>query len=167
MTRAFHRFVLDRPFGRCHSTASGPRHVARPNATTAISETLMWRRREQARGKRIRHGRVQFSPPDRQATGTPSRPLQYVSRNRVDFGCFSKTSVKSASGGNCHRANALTPEVARHQSVHDRATFAFDSRRLHQPSRSCQAKVAQRSFSEIGVTQSVTRYGWQANARTS
>ena len=25
----------------------------------------------------------------------------------------------------------VSPEVARHQSVHDRATFAFDSRRLH------------------------------------
>jgi hypothetical protein len=41
--------------------------------------------------------------------------------------------VKSASRGNCHRENALAPEVARHQSVHDRAEFAFNSRRLHQP----------------------------------
>ncbi|PYR00724.1 MAG: hypothetical protein DMF95_17785 [Acidobacteria bacterium] len=42
------------------------------------------------------------------------------------FWCFSRTSVKSASGGNCHRKNASTPESARHQSVHDRADFAFD-----------------------------------------
>lgn len=42
----------------------------------------------------------------------------------------SRKLVKSASGGNCHRENALTPEVARHPSVRDRATFAFNSRRL-------------------------------------
>ena len=65
------------------------------------------------------------------ATGTLSRRLQYVSNNPVDFWCFSKTSVKSASGGNSYQQNALAPEVARHQSVHDRAMFAFDSRRLH------------------------------------
>jgi len=32
--------------------------------------------------------------------------------------------------GNYRRQNALTPEVARQQSVHDRADFAFGSRRL-------------------------------------
>lgn len=72
--------------------------------------------------------------PARVSRGPLSRRLQYPSKNRVDFGCFSRTSVKSASGGNCHRDNALAPEVARHQSVHDRADFAFDSRRLHQTS---------------------------------
>jgi len=66
------------------------------------------------------------------AAGASSRRLQYPSMITVDFGCFSRTSVKSASGGNCYRANVLAPEVAHHQSVHDRATFAFDSRRLHQ-----------------------------------
>jgi hypothetical protein len=40
-------------------------------------------------------------------------------------------SVKSASSGNCHRQNALTPEVTRHQKIEKRSTFAFDSRRLH------------------------------------
>jgi len=39
--------------------------------------------------------------------------------------------VNSANGGNCHRQNALAPEVARHQSVTDLAFFAFDSRRLY------------------------------------
>ncbi len=63
----------------------------------------------------------------------PPISLQEPGRFR---GCFSRTSVKSASGGNCHRPNALAPEVARHQSVHDRARFAFDSRRLHHPSLS-------------------------------
>jgi hypothetical protein len=42
-----------------------------------------------------------------------------------------RTSVKSASCGNCHHLNALAPEVARHRTVHDRADFAFNSRRLH------------------------------------
>lgn len=41
--------------------------------------------------------------------------------------------VSEVSGGNPHRTNALTPEVARHQEVPKRATFAFDSRRLHHP----------------------------------
>jgi hypothetical protein len=36
-----------------------------------------------------------FSPPDRPAAGASSRRLQYPSKNRVDFGCFSRTSVKS------------------------------------------------------------------------
>jgi hypothetical protein len=58
---------------------------------------------------------------------------QYLSKDRVDFGCLSRTSVKSASGGNCHLENELAPEVAHHQSVQNRATFAFDSGRL-QPS---------------------------------
>jgi hypothetical protein len=40
-----------------------------------------------------------------------------------------------------------------------------DSRRLHQPSLAVQAKVARRSFSEGGLSQSVTSYGWQANVR--
>jgi hypothetical protein len=66
------------------------------------------------------------------AAGTSSRRLQYPSKNRVDFRCFSRTSVKSARCGNCHQENALAPEVAQHQLVHDRATFAFNSRRLHQ-----------------------------------
>ena len=38
----------------------------------------------------------------------------------------------SASSGNHHRKNALAPEVAHHQAVHDRATFVFDSRPRHQ-----------------------------------
>jgi hypothetical protein len=38
---------------------------------------------------------------------------QHPSKNRVDFGCFPRTSVKSASSGDCHRENALAPEVAR------------------------------------------------------
>jgi hypothetical protein len=37
----------------------------------------------------------------RRAAGASSRRLQYPSKNRVDFGCFSRTSVKSASDGNC------------------------------------------------------------------
>lgn len=91
---------------------------------------LIWRRREQVHGKRIGHARVQFPPPDKPATGTLSRRLQHLSKNQVDFGCFSKTSVKSASRGNCRRTNALAPEVAHHQSVHDCAEIAFGSRRL-------------------------------------
>ena len=61
------------------------------------------------------------------AAGASSRRLQYPSKNRVDLGCLSGTAVKSANSGNCHRTNALAPEVARHQSVHDRATFAHRS----------------------------------------
>jgi hypothetical protein len=95
-----------------------------------MCETLIWRRREQVHGKAIGHNRVEFPPPDRPATGTLSRRLQHLSNNKVDFGCFARTSVNSASGDNCHRENALAPEVARHQSVHDRAKFAFNSRRV-------------------------------------
>jgi hypothetical protein len=39
--------------------------------------------------------------------------------------------VKPPNSGNFHVANALAPEAARHQDVRKRATFAFDSRRLH------------------------------------
>jgi hypothetical protein len=67
--------------------------------------------------------------PDVEAAGASSRRLRYVSKDRVDFGCFSRTSVKSASGGNCHRENAFVPEVARHQSVHDRAARLLDEER--------------------------------------
>ena len=37
----------------------------------------------------------------------------------------------------------VSPEVARHQPVHDRATFAFDSRRLHQTSLALRASFVQ------------------------
>jgi hypothetical protein len=40
--------------------------------------------------------------------------------------------VETTTGGNHRRVNALAPEVARHQEVPKRATFEFDSRRLHQ-----------------------------------
>jgi hypothetical protein len=99
-----------------------------------MSEMLIWKRREQVHGKGIGDDRVQFPPPDRPATGTLSRRLQHLSKNKVDFGCFARTSANSASGDNCQRENALAPEVARHQSVHDRVTFACESCRLHQPS---------------------------------
>ena len=39
--------------------------------------------------------------------------------------------MNSTTGAKCCRMNALSPEVARHQSVSDRAAFAFNSRRLH------------------------------------
>jgi hypothetical protein len=84
-------------------------------AECLMLESLAWRPREQ---------------PIAPAAGESSRRLQYPSKNRVDFGCSSRTPVGSTSDGNCCRTNALRPEVARHQSVHDRATFAFDSRRL-------------------------------------
>lgn len=60
---------------------------------------------------------------------------------------------------------AATSERRHARSARRRRVFGrgFNSRRLHQPSRSCQAKVARRSFSEGGPTQSLTRYGWQAN----
>jgi hypothetical protein len=83
----------------------------RQSSLSVMTEPPMWRPREQ---------------PIASAAGRLSRRLQYPSKNQVDFGCFSKTSVKSASRANCHRKNALAPEVARHQSVHDRAEFAFD-----------------------------------------
>ena len=38
-----------------------------------------------------------------EAAGTPSCRLQSLSKNCVDFWCFSRTSVKSASSGNRHR----------------------------------------------------------------
>lgn len=106
----------------------------------------LWRRREQARGMGIGHSRFRFPQPKRPAAGTLSRRLQYPSKNRVDFSGFARTSVESADAGNCRRLNALAPEVARHQQVDDRATFAFDSRRLHQPSLTLQAKAARRSL---------------------
>jgi hypothetical protein len=46
---------------------------------SAMSDTLMWRPREQ---------------PIASAAGASSRRLQYPSKKRVDFGCFSRTSVK-------------------------------------------------------------------------
>jgi hypothetical protein len=109
-----------------------------PWQLSVMSETLMWRPREQAIAS---------------AAGASSRRLQYLSKNQVDFGCFSRMSVKSTIGGNCHRKNALAPEVARHQRVHDRATFAFDSRRLQFPrcARSLSAAVSGRSASAFGL----------------
>jgi hypothetical protein len=65
--------------------------------------------------------------PNAPAAGARSRRLQYPSKNSVDFWCFSRTSVKSASGGNRRQTNALAAEVARHQTVPDRPTFAFNS----------------------------------------
>jgi hypothetical protein len=67
--------------------------------------------------------------------------------------------VKSASGVNCHRQNALAPEVARHQSVHDRAEFAFNSRprnqvfnfRLTNGSQSVDAHGALRLLTPVGL----------------
>jgi hypothetical protein len=61
---------------------------------------------------------------------------------------FTRTSVKSASGGNCHRENALTPEVARDQSVHDCATFAFAPGAVlapHAPANGSPAKHRRRA----------------------
>jgi hypothetical protein len=75
------------------------------------------------------------NPSRRRREGRPAAS-NISPKNRVDFGCFSRTSVKSASGGNRRQTNALAPEVARHQSVRDRPTFAFDSRRLHHISQS-------------------------------
>jgi hypothetical protein len=85
--------------------------------------------------------------------------VQHVDR----FGTRRQVEHSVCAVGNCSRLNALAQEVARHQQVDGRTTFAFDFRRLHQPSRSIQAKVAHRSLGEGGLTQSVTRYGWQAN----
>ena len=98
-----------------------------------MSQTLMWRRREQARG--AGSGAAECGSRRQVGRRREHRPAasNISPRTRVDFWCFSRTSVKSASGGNCLRENALDPEVARHQSVHDRAEFAFVSRRSIDP----------------------------------
>jgi hypothetical protein len=76
---------------------------------------IRWRPREQAIAS---------------AAGTPSRRLQYPSKDHVDFSRLPGTAVEGIAAGNCCRLNALAPEVARHQQVDDRAEFAFDSRRF-------------------------------------
>ena len=47
--------------------------------------------------------------------GTTAPPPPISLQNLVDFGWIPRTPVNSANGGNCHRQNALAPEVARHQ----------------------------------------------------
>jgi hypothetical protein len=96
------------------------------------------------------------------AAGTSSRRLQYFFKNLVDLGGSLGISVKSASAGNCHRTNALAPEVARHQSVHDGATFAFNSRRLHQPSLDDHVKAARRGLWRRRADTVITSYAGQA-----
>ena len=65
------------------------------------------------------------------AAGPVSRRLQYPSKKGVDSRGVPRGSVNSANCAKCRRMNALSPEVARHQSVNDRAALAFNSRRLH------------------------------------
>ena len=106
------------------------------------------------RGRRARRLQNVLHDDSVEAAGTTYRvgggsivpPPPISLQNRVDFGCFSRTSVKSASGGNCHRENALAPEVARHQSVHDRAEFAFNSPASTTPRDACHG-VRRRSSS--------------------
>lgn len=47
---------------------------------SAISQTLMWRRREQAHGARSGAAECKFPPPGWSAAGAPSRRLQYLSK---------------------------------------------------------------------------------------
>jgi hypothetical protein len=107
---------------RCESGATPP-------SLQNTEKRIRWRPREQAIAS---------------AAGTPSRRLQYPSKNRVDFSGLPRTAVERWSVGNYCRLKALAPELARHQQVDDRPKFAFESRRL-QTSLIVSAKSVRRS----------------------
>ena len=100
-----------------------------------------------------------------EAAGMVSRRLHNASKNSGDLRVFPRTWVESTSSGKCRCINALASEVARHQQVTKTADIRFNSRRLHQPSRSIRRRLPRRSFSEGGLAQSVTHFGSASHFR--